>query len=112
MLLFGDWKPVTGQVLASREKPNWTKWHANDPFAPMEYVVEYAADDGSSKRTTLLEQRGKIIRPSIGDTVPLLLDRKSGKVKWDLKNPALDARAARKADEAAENAEFEAKLKG
>lgn len=109
-MLFREWKPVAGQVIAEREKLNWRKWHATRPIAPMEYVVEYRLDDGSPQRTKVVQRLGKMITPRVGDTVPLLVDRKSGKVKWDISNPTLNLNAMRKAREAAENADFEAEL--
>src|SRR5512135_3614618 len=59
-VLFRDWQPAEGTVLASRPKPHWDRWHANDPFPPMEYVIEYPLEGSASQRIKLLETRGKI----------------------------------------------------
>lgn len=54
----------------------------------------------------------RMINPPVGRTVPLLLDRRSGEVRFDWKDPRLNAAAQYKADKAKRSADFDAKLKG
>ncbi|HEY2594450.1 MAG TPA: DUF1707 domain-containing protein [Chloroflexota bacterium] len=56
----------------------------------------------------LVEKPGTTPYLSVGDTVPLLVDRKSGKAKWDVKK----FEAAKEHQTAAENAAFDATLSG
>ncbi len=84
-----------------------TKW---------KYVVEYRVDGGEPKRVELKQATGllgpKMINPSKGQSVPLLLDRKSGEVRFDEDNPAINLKASYKADQAKRDADFKKKLSG
>lgn len=80
------------------------------------YVVEYRADGGEPKRIELKQATGllgpKMINPAEGQSVPLLLDRKSGEVRFDADNPAINLKASYKAEQAKRDADFKKKLSG
>ena len=104
-------KPIKGRVIEVRR----TKTFGGGSIGPLasqhEYIVEYKAQSGEPQRVVLKEKYGKMNSPGKGASVPLLLDRKSGKVQWDLKNPKLNLKASLKAHDEAEKAAFDAKLK-
>ena len=54
----------------------------------------------------------KMINPAKGHSVPLLLDRRSGEVRFDEDNPAINLKASYKADRAKRDADFNKKLSG
>ena len=75
-----------------------------------EYIVKYHVDGSEPQRVVLKEKYGKMNSPAKGASVPLLVDRKSGKVRWDLKDPKLNLKSYPKAQEEAKKAAFNAKL--
>ena len=80
------------------------------------YVVEFSLDSGEPKRAELKQVWGligkKMINPPEGDKVPLLVNRRTGKVRFDVKDPAINWKASYKADKAKEKAKFKRELKG
>jgi hypothetical protein len=76
-----------------------------------EYIVEYQLEGAEPQRVVLKEKYGKMNSPGNGASVPLLLDRKSGKVRWDLHDPQLNLKAYLKAQEEAKKSAFDAELK-
>jgi hypothetical protein len=79
-------------------------------------VVEYQVDAAEPRRAELKQAWGllskKMINPSEGSMVPLLLDRGSGTVRFDVKNPAINWKANYNADESKRHARFDEKLRG
>jgi hypothetical protein len=81
------------------------------------YLIEYAIPGGAAQRVELKRVMGwgtfpKMIAPDDGDKVPLLVDRRSGKVRFDVKNPAINRRARVKAAKARVNADYDKALNG
>ncbi len=80
-------------------------------------MIELAPDDGG-KRLTIEEKSFQLGHPppAIGDTVPILVNRKRTKAAFDLKDERLDwqrrDRDRGKAQRAADEARFEARLQG
>jgi hypothetical protein len=75
------------------------------------YLIEYRVDGRQPQRVELKRDRGwgywpRMIDPDDGSEVPLLLDRRSGKVRFDVKNPALNFKAQRKAFEAEDKSQY------
>jgi len=85
-----DWIPIEGKVLAS--KKHSSRGSASGAVNQMEYVVEYT-HDGEAQRAELVQEMGlnafKMIDPPIGTSVPLLIDARSGKVKFDVDDPRI-----------------------
>ena len=79
-------------------------------------MVELPGADGMPVRLTIKEKTFKLKDPQIGDTVPVLVNRRRTKASFDLKDPRIDAIAAldarEKARKARDEARFEAKRKG
>lgn len=105
-MLFGNWQPVEGRVLARQDQPGYAKWHSGHS-GPQECAIEYSLE-GEPRRVKLVEKPGTTPYLQVGDTVPLLVDRRSGKAKWDVKK----FEAAREQQTAAENRAFDATLSG
>ena len=103
------WEPIDGRVIASKihrvttgDSGTQTQW---------EYVVEYSVDGGDPQRVMLKQAASwiwgmKMINPSEGQSVPLLLNRRSGKVRFDAKNPRINREAIYKRDKATRDAAF------
>ena len=106
-MFFRDLEPVKGRVLACKVARTYGGGSVGPLLRQHEYVVEYQADDGEAKRVSLKEKVGKMVSPAVGASVPLLVDRKTGEVHWDIKNPQLNLSASLKAHKAAEQAEFD-----
>lgn len=110
----GGWEPIEGRVIASKihrvttdDQGTQTQW---------EYVVEYSVDGGEPQRVRLKQAASWIwgmsmINPPEGHNVPLLLSRRSGNVRFDVKNPRINRKAIDQRDEAKRGAEFKKALK-
>jgi hypothetical protein len=106
-----SWEPIAGRIITSKEV------RGGGSFQSRKYVVEYTVDGGPPQRVELSRVRGwgywpRMINPHDGSNVPLLLNRRSGKVRFDVKDPAINFRARRKAAEADENAQYDRAMKG
>ena len=114
--VFGrDWESIRGRVIESAvhriygggsTKPRTeTRW---------KYVVEYEGADGAPQRVELKQEWGWLSKRmiNVSGSVPLLLDRKSGKVRFDWKNPEINWKAHLDRDEQQREAEFDKALKG
>jgi hypothetical protein len=81
-----------------------------------EYMVELAGPDGMPVRLTIEEKTFKLKDPQVGDTVPVLVNKKRTKAAFDLTDPRIDAvadlKAREKARKARDEARFEAKRRG
>jgi hypothetical protein len=88
------------------------------PFQVWEYMVELPGRDGTPVRLTIEEKSFELGHPGpqIGDTVPILVNRKRTSAIFNLKDPRLDWQSKTKAEDKARKAEdeerFERKLKG
>lgn len=94
-------------------------YNAHNPsssYQVWEYMVELPGADGAPVRLTFEEKTFKLRDPEVGDTVPVLVNKKRTKAEFDLKDPRIDAAAHMKAREKArkerDEARFEAKRKG
>lgn len=91
--------------------------HSNTLGAPeiWEYMVELEGRDGKPVRLTIREKSFKVVDHQLGVTVPVLVNPPRTEAVFDLKDPRIDAIAARKAkqaaQEAADKSRFDAKLK-
>jgi len=110
------WKKVDAKLIdqrfLSRESYNVER---GTYYQVWEYMVELPGAHGRPIRLTIKEKTFKLKDPQIGDTVPILVNRKLTKAAFDLKDPQIDAIAALKAKEKArkarDEARFEAKRK-
>jgi hypothetical protein len=107
-----DWVQVNGRVIAARPKPGWEKRHTYASSAVHQYVVEYRLDDGEQQEAEfelgVPMTDADWMFPGKGSKVPLLVHPGSGKVKLDTKAVKRNREAARRADQSAGDAEFEA----
>jgi hypothetical protein len=114
--MFGrKWEPITGRVVESAvykiygggdKKPRTeTRW---------KYVVEYQDDGGEPQRVELKQEWGWLTKRmiNVSGSVPLLLDRRSGKVRFDWKNPEINWKAHLEQSERKSESDFERALKG
>ena len=109
-----DWTPISGKVIVreiakvygSGNSATSTRW---------KYVVEYAVDGGEPKRVELKQAWGvigkKMISPPEGARVPLLINNRSGEVRFDVDDPAINWKAVSNADQAKDKARFNRELK-
>ncbi|MDQ3936287.1 MAG: hypothetical protein M3340_16835 [Actinomycetota bacterium] len=115
--MFGrKWEPIEGRVIASAvakvsmsERGHRTTQH--------EYVVEYSIDGGEPQRAKIKQVaywRGtmKMINPPDGSKVPLLLHRRSGKVRFDADDPRINEKAVYEREEAERKRQFNDALNG
>jgi hypothetical protein len=81
-----------------------------------EYMVELPGAAGVPVRLTFEEKTFKVKDPQVGDTVPVLVNKKRTKAAFDLKDPRIDAvgalKAREKARKARDEARFESKRRG
>lgn len=99
----GSWEPIVGRVIAS-DTTGQVWGDSGGANVRMKYVVEYQVDGGEPKRVELkqawaLNGLPKMVDVSNRREVPLLLNRRSGKVRFDTKNPAINYKAWVKDDE-------------
>jgi hypothetical protein len=108
--MFGrDWEQVDGTVLA--EAVETQRLSSNGQwYTRMKYVVEYQAPDGGSERVELKETEkfGSKVMTSLtkGDAAPLLVDRKSGKVRFDTDDPRINLKTRIRNTKRSEDDEF------
>lgn len=107
------WEPITGRVKAA--KICSVRGGEIGP-SQHKYVIEYQVDGGKAQRVELKQPWGfsypKMIHVREGGTVPLLLNRRSGKVRFDVKNAAINYKARLRANKADRKAEYDRTLKG
>jgi len=112
------WKKLDAKLIDQRflSRGSYNVHQPGSSYQVHEYMVELPGLDGQPVRLTIKEKTFKLKDPQIGDTVPVLVNRKRTKAAFDLKDPRLDAHAALKAKEKArkerDEARFEAKRKG
>ena len=115
------WKPVDATLIDQRflrRDAYQSEMGGQTPFQVWEYMVELPSDEGAPVRLTIEEKTFNLGHPGpkVGDTVPVLVNRRRTRAVFDLKDPRLDWQAASKAREkrkkAEDDARFEAKLKG
>lgn len=112
------WKRVDAKLIDQRfvRRDSYNVHHSGSSYQVWEYMVELPGADGRPVRLTFTEKTFKVKDPQIGDTVPVLVNRKRTKACFDLKDPRIDAIAAlearEKARKARDEARFEAKRKG
>ncbi len=111
------WKKVDAKLIDQRflRRDSYNVHHSGSSYQVWEYMVELPGADGAPVRLTIKEKTFKLKDPQIGDTVPVLVNRKRTKAAFDLKDPRIDAIAAlearEKARRARDEARFEAKRK-
>lgn len=110
-----DWERITGRVVdsavhrihgGSREKPRTeTQW---------KYVVEYQVDGGPAQRVELKQEWGWLSKRmrNVSGKVPLLYDRRSGKVRFDWKDPSINWKAHLDESERKREDDFQKSLRG
>lgn len=106
---------VDGTVIAEAvHKQHQTPEGAN--YTRMKYVVEYRDPSGELVRTEVLETEkfGSKAMKSLTreDAAPLLIERKSGKVKFDIDDPRIDVKARTRKAKRDDEADFQRALKG
>ena len=114
--MFGrDWERVDGKVLAealhTRRLSSNGQWYTR-----MKYVVEYQLPGADVQRVELKETErfgAKVMKSLTRDsTAPLLVDRKSGKVRFDTDDPRINLKAQIGRSKQRDDEEFEKALKG
>ena len=115
------WKPIDAKLIDQRflrRDAYQSERGGRTPFQVWEYMVELPAELEAPVRLTIEEKTFNLGHPGpqIGDTVPVLVNRKRNRAVFNLRDPRLDWEATLKATEKRERAEdearFEAKLKG
>jgi hypothetical protein len=88
-------------------------WNAKRPvyYQVWDYMVELPGLDGNRKRLAIREKTYKLNLPEIGRMVPVLVNKRRTKAKFDLKDPRIDAVAKLKATERERKARDEARFK-
>ena len=107
MVFSRDLQSIKGRVIEVRRSRTFGGGSLGAAESQHEFLVEYRLEDAEPQRVVLKEKYGKMNNPAKGSSVPLLLDRKSGKVQWDLKDPKLNLKAHLKAQKAAADAAFD-----
>jgi hypothetical protein len=112
------WEKVDAKLIDQRfvRRDSYNVSKGGTWFQVWEYMVELPGADGTPVRLTFEEKTFKVKDPQVGDTVPVLVNRKRTKAAFDLKDPRIDAvgdlKAREKARKARDEARFEAKRKG
>ncbi len=112
------WDRIDAKLIDKRfvERGSYNVHHSGSSYQVWEFMVEIAEAGGEPVRLLIKEKTFKLILPEVGDTVPVLVNRKRTKACFDLKDPRIDAIAAldarAKARKARDEARFEAKRKG
>lgn len=114
--MFGrNWERMDGKVLAESvdtHRPSSDgQWYTR-----MKYVVEYQTPEGTSERVELKETEkfGAKVMASLtkGSTAPLLVDQKSGKVRFDTDDPRINLKARAARGKRRDKDDFDQALKG
>jgi hypothetical protein len=114
------WKPVDAKLIDQRflrRDAYQSEMGGRTPFQVWEYMVELPGEQAEAVRLTIEEKTFNLGHPGpqVGNTVPVLVNRKRTQAVFNLKDPRLNREAARKAREKREKADdaarFEAKLK-
>lgn len=115
-MLGRHWERISGRIVASEVDKVRGGGSMGATQTSWKYVVEYTLDGGDPKRVEIKQASGLLgptmINPSKGQRVPLLLDRKSGDVRFDDDDPAINLKASLKADQTKRDAAFKKKLSG
>jgi hypothetical protein len=115
------WKPVDATLIDQRflrRDAYQSEMGGRTPYQVWEYMVELPDDQGTPLRLTIEEKTFNLGHPGpqIGDTVPVLVNRRRTRAAFDLKDPRLDWQAAAdirdKRRRAEDEARFQAKLRG
>ena len=114
--MFGrNWERVDGKILAeglhTRRLSSNGQWYTR-----MKYVVEYQLPGAGVERVELKETErfgAKVMKSLTRDsTAPLLVDRKSGKVRFDTDDPRINLKAQTARSKQRDDEEFEKALEG
>lgn len=114
--MFGrNWERVDGKVVAeglhTRRPSSDGQWYER-----MKYVVEYQLPGAGVERVELkgAERFGVKTMKGLtkGATAPLLVDRKSGRVRFDTDDPRINLKAQTARNKRRDDEEFEKALKG
>ena len=112
------WQKIDAKLVDQKfvERGSYNVHHSGSSYQVWDYMVEFPGDDGNPIRLVIREKSFELKDPQVGDTVPVLVNKKRTKADFDLKDPRINAAAARKAREAKQKAEdearFEEKLRG
>ena len=114
MFRFG-WQKVDAKLIDQRflRRDSYNVHNPSSSYQVWEYMIELEGPDGRPIRLTLDEKTFELNDPQIGDTVPVLVNRRRTKAAFDLDDPRISPAAAREAGERAQRerdeARFEAK---
>ena len=115
--MFGrNWERIEGRVIES-EIAHTSRSERGHRTTQWRYVVEYSIDGGEPQRVKVKQAAYwtgtmKMINPPNGAKVPLLLHRRSGKVRFDADDPRINEKAVFEREEAERKRRFEDALKG
>lgn len=112
------WEAVDATLVTQKvvERVRCDATNAGATYHVREYVVELAGHDGQPVQPvqpvqpTIKEKAFKLELPELDDAVPLLVNRQQTKAAFDLDDPRIDAEAARRAEEAADEARADARF--
>jgi len=111
------WDRIDAKLIDKRfvERGSYNVHHSGSSYQVWEFMVEIAEAGREPVRLLIREKTFKLILPEVGDTVPVLVNRKRTKAAFDLKDPRIDAIGAldrkEKAREARDKARFDAKMR-
>ena len=93
--MFEHWEPAEGTVVDRRQKGN----SQSNLSANLHFLVEVRPTDGEPFRVELGMPglTGDFIPPTVGQVVKMEVDVKKQKAKFDTSDPAVSAKAQRKA---------------
>ena len=117
MLFRRKWEPLEGRIVTSRTA-HVSMSERGHRTVQNEYVVEYSVDGGEPQRVKLeqvayrLGGAMKMINPPDGSKVPLLLHRRSGKVRFDADDPRINEKSVFEREKAQRNRRFDDALNG
>ena len=106
------WEKIDAKLIDQRflRRDSYNVHQPGSHYQVWEYMVELPGADGRPTRLTIKEKTFKLKDPQIGDTVPVLVNRKRTKAAFDLKDPRIDAHTALKAKEKARMARDEVRF--
>jgi hypothetical protein len=111
------WERIEGRVIES-EIAHTSRSERGHRTTQWRYVVEYSLDGGEPQRAEVkqvaykLGGSMKMINPPNGSKVPLLLNRRSGKVRFDADDPRINEKAVFEREKAERKRKFDDALKG